>query len=224
MAKKKFKTSDWGHIKNVFLDLDGTLLDLFFDNYFWHQFLPREYSKKFNISYREAYKQLQIKYKKKIGTIDWYCVDYWSKELGLDIASLKNGQKHRITVFPFVRKFLSRLRKKNYKIFLITNAHPDVIRIKLKKTWLEHEFDHIISSHSFGAPKETSVFWKKLSEQITYDPDETLFIDDSPGVLDKAHENKIKYILTTKQPDSSKPIRTKSDYPMISNFIEILPE
>ena len=96
MAKNKFKTSDWGHIKNVFLDLDGTLLDLFFDNYFWHQFLPGEYSKKFNISYEEAYNQLQIKYKKKVGTIDWYCIDYWSKELRVDIASLKNKQKHRI--------------------------------------------------------------------------------------------------------------------------------
>jgi FMN phosphatase YigB (HAD superfamily) len=31
---------DWQEIKTVFLDLDGTLLDLHFDNHFWLEYVP----------------------------------------------------------------------------------------------------------------------------------------------------------------------------------------
>ena len=31
---------DWKSITAVFLDMDGTLLDLYFDNYFWHEHVP----------------------------------------------------------------------------------------------------------------------------------------------------------------------------------------
>jgi len=34
------------------------------------------------------------------GTIEWYCVDYWSRELGLDIALLKEEVAHLIARSP----------------------------------------------------------------------------------------------------------------------------
>ena len=34
---------DWRAIDTVLLDMDGTLLDLRFDNYFWLELVPRKY-------------------------------------------------------------------------------------------------------------------------------------------------------------------------------------
>ena len=35
---------NWPQIDTVFLDMDGTLLDLHFDNHFWREHMPRRYA------------------------------------------------------------------------------------------------------------------------------------------------------------------------------------
>ncbi|MDH3916294.1 MAG: haloacid dehalogenase, partial [Chromatiales bacterium] len=34
---------DWSTVDTVLLDMDGTLLDLRFDNYFWQELVPSRY-------------------------------------------------------------------------------------------------------------------------------------------------------------------------------------
>ena len=40
---------DWQRIDTVFLDMDGTLLDLNFDTYFWMEHVPRRFSEKHGV-------------------------------------------------------------------------------------------------------------------------------------------------------------------------------
>ena len=40
----------WSEIDTVLLDMDGTLLDLHFDNHFWLEFLPQRYAELHGIS------------------------------------------------------------------------------------------------------------------------------------------------------------------------------
>jgi putative hydrolase of the HAD superfamily len=35
---------DWSRIDTVLLDMDGTLLDLRFDNWFWQELIPSRYA------------------------------------------------------------------------------------------------------------------------------------------------------------------------------------
>ena len=44
---------NWHDIDTVLLDLDGTLLDLHFDNYFWCQHLPLCYARRHGIALPE---------------------------------------------------------------------------------------------------------------------------------------------------------------------------
>ncbi|NLD01354.1 MAG: haloacid dehalogenase, partial [Gammaproteobacteria bacterium] len=44
----------WAHIDTVLLDMDGTLLDLHFDNFFWLKYLPQCYAEKNNLSLAQA--------------------------------------------------------------------------------------------------------------------------------------------------------------------------
>ena len=45
---------NWKEVKTVLLDMDGTLLDLYFDYYFWQEYLPEIWGKKNNMKTNTA--------------------------------------------------------------------------------------------------------------------------------------------------------------------------
>ena len=53
---------DWKTITTVFLDMDGTLLDLYFDNYFWHEHVPLRFSQKHSMALDDAKQKLLARY------------------------------------------------------------------------------------------------------------------------------------------------------------------
>ena len=91
---------NWAHIDSVLLDLDGTLLDLHYDNYFWNEFVPARYAQNHCLSVTDAKTKLSPRMLELQGTLDWYCVDFWSKELNLDILALKTELRHLMKLRP----------------------------------------------------------------------------------------------------------------------------
>ena len=215
---------DWKLITTVFLDMDGTLLDLSFDSYFWHEFVPQRFSEKNKLEFHVAKRMLLKRFKSKAGSLEWYSVDYWSDELDLDIPALKREVSKRIQIFPYVEKFLGSLKNRGIHIALVTNAHRKSVDIKLDHLDLERYFDKIISSHDYGYAKEEQEFWHILMQSEPFDPATTLFVDDNLAVLASAEKYGIQHLLTIKQPDSSKPQQDTKHYPSIFNFDEIIPE
>jgi len=215
---------DWNSITTVFLDMDGTLLDLSFDNYFWHEFVPLRFSQKYKLEFDDAKQKLLKRYKSKSGSLEWYCVDYWSTELDLDIPALKREISKRIQIFPHVEKFLTRIKQKGMHIALVTNAHRKSLDIKMDHLDLEPYFDKIISSHDYGHVKEEQAFWQQLNKAQPFNPETTLFVDDNLTVLSAAELYGIKFLVTIKQPDSSKPPQDTQHFISVSNFEEIMPE
>src|SRR3989337_1048620 len=100
----------WNSLETLLLDLDGTLLDLHYDNHFWLEHVPRRYAEKYGLGAEQARIELMRRYKRVEGTLDWYCVDYWTRELGLDIPLLKQEVEHLIAVHPHVLDFLHAIR------------------------------------------------------------------------------------------------------------------
>ena len=113
---------DWKHIDTVLLDMDGTLLDLNFDNHFWREHVPLRYAEKYQLDIEAAKQALFPKFRNAEGTINWYCVDYWSEQLGLDIAMLKQEVDHLIAVHPHVIEFLDRLKTLGKQRALVTHC------------------------------------------------------------------------------------------------------
>lgn len=214
---------DWNKIDSVFLDMDGTLLDLHFDNHFWLKHVPQRYAEKHGLSQQEALDKLIPLFKSIEGTINWYCVDHWSKELDLDIALLKEEVKHLIQVHPFVIEFLENLAKAGKRRVLVTNAHQKSLDLKMKSTPLAGLLDHIISAHQLGTPKEEHDFWSKLKTLEAYDPQRTLLIDDNLVALNSAREYGIKYLLAIYKPDSQAGLKDVSPFQAIHSFKEIMP-
>lgn len=214
----------WSEIDTVLLDMDGTLLDLHFDNYFWLNHLPQVFSDTFNLNYDDALSDLHQRFSDKQGTMDWYCLDFWSRQLSLDVADLKNDVKDKIAVRPFAETFLQFLRRENKHIVLLTNAHRDSLDLKMQVTGLADCFDQIISSHDYGLPKEDLGLWAALKADCHFEPSRTLLIDDTETVLTSAKNYGIQHLLTLLQPDSQKPVRENLHYRAFHHFDEIMPD
>lgn len=216
------KMIDWEHIDTVLLDMDGVLLDLRFDNWFWLEHVPAQYAAKQGLSLEDAKFELFPKMLAVQGTLQWYCVEYWSHTLELDIIELKVNNAHRISVRPLVVEFLTACLKKR-KPYLVTNAHRDTIDIKLKQACLDGFFEEVICSHEYGAPKEELAFWHDMSSRHEFDPKKALFIDDNLSVLRTAREFGINYLIAIHQPDSGQPGKEVDEFAAIHSFDEIMP-
>jgi HAD superfamily hydrolase (TIGR01509 family) len=214
---------DWSAVDTVLLDMDGTLLDLHFDNYFWQIHVPQHYGLQQGLSLEESTRLLSPRFAAQQGSLNWYCLDYWSKDLGLDIVQLKHDIQERIALRADALDFLQALAASNKHVWLVTNAHPQALALKLNKTLISHYFSHIISSHQFGKPKEHLSFWTDLQAYAHFDPKRTLFIDDSESVLKTAANFGIQHIFSIHQPDSQTLQQRHSAFKMIEHFADILP-
>lgn len=212
---------NWKHIDTVLLDMDGTLLDLHYDNHFWMTHLPQRYAELNQLTIEESEQKLHAHILALEGTLNWYCLDYWSASLGINIPDLKRETREKIQHRPHVDDFLNALKKAGKAIYLVTNSHPAGIEIKFEQTTIGPYFDGVISSHQFKKPKEDIAFWQMLAETIAFDPERTLFIDDNVTVLNTAVDFGIKHILGIHQPDSQKQ-RLLTDVPAIHHFDEIM--
>ncbi len=214
---------NWSKIDSVFLDMDGTLLDLHFDNHFWLDHVPIRYAEKNGLTKEQALDELIPRFRSIEGTINWYCIDYWTKELGLDIALLKEEVQHLIQVHPYVTEFLERLAQQGKRRVLVTNAHQKSLALKMKNTPLSGLLDKIISAHELGLPKEEVRFWKKLTVIEKYAPARTLLIDDNLTALRSAREYGIGNLLAIYKPDSKADIKDVEEFQAIHSFEEIMP-
>ncbi|WP_461537181.1 GMP/IMP nucleotidase [Spongorhabdus nitratireducens] len=214
---------DWHSVDTVLLDMDGTLLDLHFDNHFWLEYVPEKYAEKHGISLNLAKKELMPRFNSKVGQLDWYCLDYWGKELELDIQALKRELQHLIALRPGVETFLKAIRAAGKRVVMITNAHPGSLSLKMETINLEPYFDRLISSHHYGYPKETPAFWDALHADIGLDPARSLFIDDSCSILQSAKDYGIRHNLSIVQPDLRKQPRGEQEFEAIEHFEDLLP-
>ncbi len=213
---------DWDQIDTVCLDMDGTLLDLHFDNHFWLDYIPKIYAEDNQLTLAQSKQQLFPKMESVKGHLDWYCLDYWSKQLGLNIASHKAEIAHLIAPREGAIEFLNFVKSSGKQQLLVTNAHRDSLDLKIATIDIRKYFHHLISSHDYGIAKEHPDFWKKLTIHHPIDLTRTLFIDDSNVVLEAASNAGIKYVFDIAKPDSKKPLKPASNFPQIHHFSDIM--
>lgn len=214
---------DWQKIDTVLLDMDGTLLDLHFDNHFWLQHLPARFAEHFDLCPIAAARDLEQRIAARQGTLEWYCLDYWTRQLGVDIVQLKEEVCHLIRERPFARQFLDELQRSGRQRVLVTNAHRASLDIKLRITGIGAHLDTLISSHDYGAPKESHDFWQRLQRELDFNPARALFIDDSEPVLAAARQFGIGHVLGVTLPDSQRGAKILPGFDTIHHFDELLP-
>lgn len=193
---------DWRNIETILLDMDGTVLDLAFDNHFWLVVVPAAYGECRGLSSADALATIEAWYARVAGHLNWYCLDYWSDELDLDLRALKRAHRHLIGYLPGAVAFLERARTIGKRLALVTNAHPDTLELKLRQTRLDKFVSDVVSSHRIGFAKEDARFWPALAGRLDYDVASSLLIEDSTAVAQTAAAQGFRTLLI-RRPDSS---------------------
>jgi putative hydrolase of the HAD superfamily len=212
----------WAQIDLVMLDMDGTLLDRHFDDYFWEHFVPEVYARNNQLTGDVARQQLRKKYQAREGTLAWTNLDFWSDELGLDIPVLKIQVDHLIAIHPYVVLFLEYCRGLGKRVWLVTNAHSKTLDIKMAKTALRDHFDRLICAEEVGVAKEDPGFWQRLQCLHAYNPERTLLVDDTEKVLVSAAQGGIQKLICVARPSSRAAIRHSQQFTSITYFKELI--
>ena len=213
---------NWQEIETVFLDMDGTLLDLHYDNHLWLEYVPRRYAECKNLPIDVAKAEVLGRYRQVEGSLNWYCFDYWTETLGLDIIQLSQEVAHLIAEQPYIQEFTQTLRRWGKRVILATNSHHQGLELKMQHTCLASLLDRVISSHSLGFPKEHPAFWQALQQVESYQPAHTLLIDDSLAVLRAARNYGISWLIAIQQPDTRQPPRDIQEFVSIPGFQQLL--
>jgi len=209
---------DWNNIDTVMLDMDGTLLDLHFDTYYWLQHLPQRFAQIKGVSLAQAKAEIYPKLKAQKGQLNWYCLDYWQRELDIDIIALKKEIDHKVQFLPGTEDFLNWLQSTGKQIFLVTNAHAGSLAVKQPHARLDRWLHGIYHSHDYGYAKEQQEFWQALLADIGYDKQRTLMVDDNLQVLAAAETSGIGHLLAISEPDSQRPAQHTGDFEHVANL------
>lgn len=213
---------NWDLIDNIFLDMDGTLLDLHFDNYFWLVHLPKRLAEMRHEQEEDVRADLRGKYERLRGQLNWYCLEYWQDMLQVDIVALKREVVEKIRFRPSAEHFLKDIGEMGKHVALVSNAHRWSIDLKMESVLPKSAFDAVHSAHDFGSPKENQAHWQRLKTKTDFDPDRTLFIDDNLDVLQSAKDFGIAYLFSIYQPDLEAEPQPPSGFKQIKDFRELL--
>ena len=210
-------------IRYILLDMDGTILDRYFDDYFWEHLLPERYAEKNRIPFEQARTDLLERYGRAEGTLKWTDLDYWSTHLKIDIPALKKQMEHLIDVHPHVIPFLMEMRRKHKLVVLVTNAHYKALDIKMRKTKLGPFLDRVVTSGDVGYPKERLEFWGRLEATLGQGyPAHSIFLDDTHAVLRTARTFGIRHVLHKAGGNSTLPVEMSDEFTSIHLFTELM--
>jgi len=209
--------------ETLMLDMDGTILDLAFDNYIWKDLVPRRYAAANGMTFEAARAHLFEQYSAIQGDLEWYCLDHWNERLGIDVVKIHHDVTHRIGYLPGALDFLRNVHQSDVRVLLVTNSHPDTLDLKDAVTGLADYFDGIHSSHTYGHAKESQSFWEALQDDVGFDVETTLFVDDSQPVLQSAQKFGVEMLVTVTRPDTSEPTKQGSEFRGVEGVKDLLP-
>ena len=189
----------------ILFDMDGTLLDLSFDNLIWLHEVPKLWAAQNACSVETAQVHLSAFYHAHHGTLNWYSSRFWQAQLGIDVLDVQRQHQQLIKTRPLCFEVLQQLQQRDIACWLVTNADEATLALKLENVALRPYFNLIVSSETVGAPKEQPQFWQYLVDHYHLQPSRAWLIDDNAQVLTCARRFGIARQYGVLQPDSTLP-------------------
>ena len=213
---------DWHSVDDVLLDMDGTLLDRDFDNFFFEEELPRRYAALHRLSEQAAREKLFALYRSVEGELAWTDLHYWTKTTGIDVVALTQELSGRICYLPGVEAFLGAVRAKRKRMTVLTNAHADGVTIKCRKTGVDKQVDRIVNAFEVGCLKMRPDYWPACQKLVGFEPGRALYIDDDEACLAAAQAFGIRHIYHSVRSSTKLPPHPSSRYTPIENLQDLI--
>lgn len=215
-------TFDWTGVDDVLLDMDGTLLDRDFDNFFFEDELPRRYAALHRMTEQAAREKLFALYRAVEGELAWTDLHYWTNTLGIDVVSLTQELSDRIGYLPGVEGFLEAMRAKRKRMTVLTNAHAEGVAIKCRKTGVDKQVDRIVNAFEVGCLKMRPDYWPGCQKLVGFDPDRSLYIDDDEACLAAAEAFGIRHIFHSARSSTKLPPHPSGRYTPLENLQDLM--
>ncbi len=209
---------DWSQIDDVLLDMDGTLLDRHFDNFFFEEELPRRYAALNRLSFEESRDCLMSMYRSVEGQLEWTDLHYWTKRVGIDVVAMHKELDHLIGFLPGAVEFLQYLKQLGKRATVLTNAHESGVSIKVAKTGLDRHVDRIVNAFEVGYLKMRHEYWPSCQRLVGFNPKRSLYIDDDEGCLTAAQQFGIGHLYHSAKSSSRLPPQPSAQFPSIETF------
>jgi len=212
---------EWPNIDTVCLDLDGTLLDQAYDNHIWRDLVPQRFAIAHALDAEVARAEIARRFAARSGTLDWYCIEYWSRDLGVDIGALHRELRSHVAWLPGAQEFLVRMRAAGKRLLLLTNSHPVALAVKHEQTGVLDYLDEFVTSHDFGHPKEDARFWQAAVGHFGFDPARSLFADDNSRMLAAARQAGIRWVYGVRHWDTRGSRREHADHASVDRVADL---
>jgi putative hydrolase of the HAD superfamily len=165
---------------------------------------------------------LAPRFEARVGTLAWYCLDHWTRDLGLDLKTLKREHREHIRFLPGAPEFLAAVRRRRKRLCIVTNAHRDTFEVKAEHTGLDKLVDSVVCSHDFAAPKESAEFWQALERREPFVGGRTLLVEDSLPVLHAARSHGVGHTVAIRRPDSRRPPRAIEGFAAVDGVADLV--
>ena len=213
---------DWDRVNDVLLDMDGTLLDRHFDNFFFEEELPRRYAAKEGLQFEASRERLMAMYRSVEGELAWTNLDYWTGRVGIDVVEMHRELQHMIAFLPGAQQFLEAVRASGKRIVVLTNAHHTGVKVKSAKTGLDRYVDRIVDAFEVGYLKMRPEYWPACHRLVGFDPSRSLYVDDDESCLRAARHYGIAAIVHSAKSSSQLPPAPSFSFPSVERLSTLL--
>ena len=213
---------NWNEIDDVLLDMDGTLLDRHFDNFFFEEELPRRYATLNGLQLEESRDTLMAMYRSVEGELDWTNLHYWTQRVGIDVVAMTKELDHMIGFFFGAEEFLQHLRLLGKRVTIVTNAHESGVAIKVAKTGLDQHVNRIVNACEVGYLKMRPEYWPNCPRLLGFDPTRSLYMDDDESCLIAAKRFGVAHLIHSAKSSSQLPPAPLDQFVSVTGFSPLL--
>jgi putative hydrolase of the HAD superfamily len=212
----------WDRIDDVLLDMDGTLLDRHFDNFFFEEELPRRYARLHALPFEEARDRLMAMYRSVEGELAWTDLHYWTERVGIDVVAMHKELDHMIGFLPGAEAFLQYLRELGKRVTIVTNAHRSGVAVKAAKTGLDRLVDRIVDAFEVGYLKMRPEYWPACRRLLGFNPARSFYMDYDERCLIAAQHFGVAHVIHSARSSSQLPPAPLARFPSVSSFAPLL--
>ncbi len=171
-------------MKAMIFDLDCTLYDA--EQYYSGAFkeISEYIYKKHKISKQRIYNKLMNIWKKKTSMYKYLfsdLLDFFNLSIELkNVINIFNNYDGKIELYPYTISTLNELRRRDYKMGIITDGNVERQKRKIKLLNISRFFDTIIFTDELGSPKPSVIPFRNVIDELKILPRESFYIGDNP--------------------------------------------